>query len=119
MNEHGSFGSVPSVISLPLVTPSPSQSKASHEELDVTVILDLTYSHGSLGSVPSKISLESTTPSPSVSVVISNITSNVLAGDIHAPVLATTDIVPPLVATFAVILVVVEVPTQPFGSVQV
>ena len=67
--EQSSNGFVPSVTSVPFVTPSPSQSAAFHAALGATAAFANTNEHGSCGSVPSASSVAFVTPSPSQSPV--------------------------------------------------
>ena len=64
----GLSGLVPFVISVPLVTPSLSQSNA--DQVDHTVLLELgavVYEHASFGLVPLVVSVPFDSPSPSQS----------------------------------------------------
>ena len=68
-NEHSFNGSVPSVTSVPFVTPSPSQSALFHAAFGAIVWDARTKEHGSKGFVPSVSSFAFVTPSPSQSAL--------------------------------------------------
>ena len=63
MNEHGLVGFVPLVFSVPLVSPSPSQSAAAHIAFVVTGVAPAVKIHGLSGAV----SVPFGVPSPSQS----------------------------------------------------